>query len=311
MTIGFIGLGLMGSRMAGHVQAAHGALVVHNRTRDKAAASIEGGAAWKESPRAVGEAVDIVITMLADPGAVEAVALGGDGLLAGMKENALWIDCTTVNPSFTRRMAAAAAEARVRFVDAPVAGSTVPAEKGELVVFVGGSGDDVMEARPLLEPFAKVVHHMGATGMGSAMKMVNNTFLGYAMAGFSEAVNLGRHLGIDEQAIHDIIVGGPLIAPFISLKKPRIDGDDYSPQFPLRLMYKDLALACSSAYEVQVPVDVLAAVTQRFAAASSAGMGDLDFSALYRFMNGEEPAGGAGPRSGGAGPRSGPGEGTE
>lgn len=295
MTVGFIGLGLMGSRMAEHVQKAHGSLVIHNRTKDKAAPLMSTGAEWKDSPRAVGEAADIVITMLTDPSAVEAVAYGKAGLLAGMREGALWIDCTTVNPSFTRRIAAEARAAKIRYVDAPVAGSTVPAGQGQLTVFVGGAPEDVQEAQPIIDPFAKAIHHMGETGTGSAMKMVNNTFLGYAMAGFSESVHLGEKLGIDPARIHDIIVGGPLVAPFLSQKKPRIDGNDYSPQFPLRLMYKDLALASLSAFEVDTPVDVLAAVTQRFGAAMQAGMGDEDFSAIYRYMNGS-----AGPGPGGA-----------
>ena len=287
MRVGFIGLGLMGSRMARHVLQAHGSLLVHNRTKKRAQPLLDEGAEWADSPPAIGKSCDIVITMLTDPAAVESVVLGADGLLSGMRRGALWVDCTTVNPSFARRMSAHADAAGIRYVDAPVAGSTVPAEKGELVVFTGGADKDVAEARPFLEPFAKAVEHMGERGMGSAMKMVNNTFLGYAMAGFSESVRLGRALGITESRIHDTMLGGPLVPPFLSLKKPRIDAKDYSPQFPLRLMYKDLALACSSAYEADIPVDVLAAVTQRFAAAKDAGMGDLDFSAIYQFMNGE------------------------
>jgi 3-hydroxyisobutyrate dehydrogenase/glyoxylate/succinic semialdehyde reductase len=277
--------------MAKLVQAAHdGTFIVHNRSKDKAAPLLEAGAEWRDTPRAVGEAADIIVTMLSDPAAVEAVVEGPAGLLAGMQagmqKDALWVDCTTVNPSFTRRMGRRADEAGVRFVDAPVAGSTVPAEKGELVVYVGGSGDDVLRARPVIEPFAKAIHHMGGRGMGSSMKMVNNTFLGYAMAGFSEALRLGQAMGLDESAMQDILVGGPLVPAFMSAKKPRLDAHDYSPQFPLRLMYKDLALACHSAYELDTPVDVLAAVTQRFAAAQQAGLGDQDFSAIYRFMNG-------------------------
>jgi 3-hydroxyisobutyrate dehydrogenase/glyoxylate/succinic semialdehyde reductase len=273
--------------MARHVLQAHGSITVHNRTRKRAQQLLDAGAQWAESPPALGESCDIVITMLTEPSVVESVVFGEDGLLSGMQRGALWVDCTTVNPSFARRMAQRAHAAGVRYVDAPVAGSTVPAEKGELVVFAGGTEKDVAEARPVLEPFAKAVRHIGPSGMGSAMKMVNNTFLGYAMAGFSESVRLGRALGIKESTIHDVMLGGPLVPPFLSLKKPRIDANDYSPQFPLRLMYKDLALACSSAYEEHVPVDVLAAVTQRFAAASNAGMGDLDFSAIYQFMNGD------------------------
>ncbi|NBC29461.1 MAG: NAD-binding protein, partial [Spirochaetes bacterium] len=246
MRVGFIGLGLMGSRMARHVLKAHGSLLVHNRSKERAQPLVDEGAEWADSPPALGKSCDIVITMLTDPAAVESVVLGADGLLSGMQRDALWVDCTTVNPSFARRMSK---HAGIRYVDAPVAGSTVPAERGELVVFAGGADKDVAEARPFLEPFAKAVKHIGERGMGSAMKMVNNTFLGYAMAGFSESVRLGRALGITESRIHDTMLGGPLVPPFLSLKKPRIDADDYSPQFPLRLMYKDLALACSSAYE--------------------------------------------------------------
>jgi 3-hydroxyisobutyrate dehydrogenase/glyoxylate/succinic semialdehyde reductase len=204
-----------------------------------------------------------------------------------MREGALWVDCSTVDPETACRLHDAAAAASVRHVDAPVAGSTPPADKGELIVLTGGSSEDVDEARPFLEPFAKAIHHIGETGRGSAMKLVVNAIIGHTMAGFAEACRLGRALGISEETIHQLVIGSHVAPPYLTPKGPRIRAGDYSPQFPLRLMYKDLALACTSAYRARIPVDALAAATQRFAAAHNAGMGNLDFTAIYRYMNGE------------------------
>ena len=146
--VGFIGLGAMGSRMAGNLQRSGCDLVVYNRTRDKAASLVSKGASWADTPAAVAEQAEIVFTMLAHPAAVEEAALGQDGFLYRLQPQALWVDCSTVNPSFSREMASEAQARKMRFLDAPVAGSREPAARGELVFFVGG--DPQCAARQIL-----------------------------------------------------------------------------------------------------------------------------------------------------------------
>src|SRR5258708_15788328 len=142
MKMGFVGLGARGSRMAVNLQKSGAPLVVYNRSREKAAALVSAGAVWADTPAALAAEVEVLFTMLAHPAAVREAALGQDGFLDRLRPGALWIDCSTVNPSFSREIAAAAQATKLRFLDAPVAGSRVPAAKGELVFFVGGNVAD-------------------------------------------------------------------------------------------------------------------------------------------------------------------------
>lgn len=190
--IGFIGLGLMGSRMAGRLLDAKHSLVVYNRTKAKADPLLEQGAVWAEHPAAVAQQCDIVFTMLANPQAVEDSALGENGFLSAMKEGALWVDCSTVNPSFSQKMSAEAEQRGIRHVDAPAAGSIVPAEQGQLLFLVGGDKPDVEACRRYLEVMGKAVNHVGGHGKGVSLKMVVNTLLAQAMAAFSEGMALAN-----------------------------------------------------------------------------------------------------------------------
>ena len=192
MKIGFIGLGIMGSRMAENLRKKGHELVVYNRTKKKAEPLIAAGAVWAPTPADVAKQVSVLITMLAKPDAVaETALLGKYGFLNHLADNSLWIDCSTVNPSFSRLMASEAKQRRVRFLDAPVTGSRGPAEQAQLLFFVGGEKADLDEARPLLEAMGKAVHHIGNHGMGTSMKMVGNLILAQAMVAFSEAIVLG------------------------------------------------------------------------------------------------------------------------
>lgn len=155
MKIGFIGTGIMGSRMAHNLLKNNFSLIIHNRTKEKADSLVKEGAQWKDSPLEVAKNADIIFTMLSEPETVKEVALGEKGFLSGMNKNSLWIDCSTVNPSFSKEMAKKSFEKGMRFMDAPVAGSKLPAEKGELIFFVGGTKKDFEEVKPLLEKMEK------------------------------------------------------------------------------------------------------------------------------------------------------------
>src|ERR1700730_2846580 len=194
MKIGFIGLGIMGSRMAANLQKHGHSLVVFNRTRAKAQPLIDNGATFVESPAKVAEQVDVLFTMLAHPDAVEQAALRDDGFLNHLKPKSVWVDCSSVNPSFSKKMAAAAAARQVRFIDAPVTGSAPVAEEAKIGFLVGGGGADVEAIRPLLLCMGSKVVHTGGQGMGTSMKMVINLLLGNAMAALAEAMSFGKGL---------------------------------------------------------------------------------------------------------------------
>jgi 3-hydroxyisobutyrate dehydrogenase/glyoxylate/succinic semialdehyde reductase len=202
-----------------------------------------------------------------------------------LAEKSLWIDCSTVNPSFSRLMASEAAQRKVRFLDAPVGGSKGPAEQGKLLFFVGGEKADVDEARPLFEAMGKAVHHMGGHGLGSAMKMVNNVILAQAMAGFAEAVILGESLGIPRGLLFDTVLSSPVVAPILAFKRSVIEEGRFDAEFPLQWMRKDLQLASDTAYETGVAMPLANAVKEVYALAEKNGLGEQDFSAVYKLLS--------------------------
>jgi 3-hydroxyisobutyrate dehydrogenase/glyoxylate/succinic semialdehyde reductase len=289
MKIGFIGLGIMGSRMAANLQKKRGySLVVFNRTRGKAQPLLDQGATFADSPPKLAEQVDVLFTMLAHPDAVEQAALGANGFLSYLKSNALWVDCSSVNPSFSKKMAAAAAAARVRFIDAPVTGSAPVAADGKLIFWVGGDAADVEAIRPLLLCMGNKIIHVGGHGMGTSMKMVVNLLLGTGMAAFAEAMELGQGLGLSEKMLFDSLLGTPTVAPFLASKREKIESGDYEAEFPLRWMQKDMHLASISAYEAGVALPVANVTKEIYRLAMRDGHESKDFSAIYEFAMGDD-----------------------
>jgi 3-hydroxyisobutyrate dehydrogenase/glyoxylate/succinic semialdehyde reductase len=282
MKIGFIGLGIMGSRMAANLIGAGWELVVHNRTESRAEPLLESGARWAETPAAVAGQVDVVMTMLSTPVVVERVALGEGGFLPAMGKGAVWVDCSTVDPAFSRRMLAECSARGVEFVDAPVSGSMVPAREGELVFLVGGDGPGLSRAEPLFEAMGRKVVHAGGPGSGTGLKMVVNLLLGSSMAAFAEAVALGQSLGLARPMLVRLLVDLPVSAPFLEAKRDNFDGDTYPVEFPLKWMHKDLHLAAKTAYEQDLPLVSTNAVKEVFALAEARGLSDEDFSAVLK-----------------------------
>ncbi len=284
MALGFIGLGIMGSRMAARLLDGGYDVMVYNRTREKAEPLLDRGAAWADSPAAVGRESDHLFSMLSDPKAVEAVAFGRDGFLDEMAADALWVDCSTVNPSFSVRMALEATERGVRFVDAPVAGSREVAERGELIFFAGGHERDLASCAPYFEVMGSRTVHVGAVGLGTGMKMLVNTMIATSLAAFSEVAVLGEQLGIDRETVFDTLLNAPVTPPFLKGKRDAMLADDYDVHFPLKLMQKDLHLVATTAYEQQTSAPVANAAKELFAMARQAGLEDLDYAAVYKFL---------------------------
>ena len=284
MKIGFIGLGIMGSRMAANLQKHGYDLVMFNRTRAKAQPLIDNGATFAESPAKAAEQVDILFTMLAHPDAVEQAALGRDGFLSHLKPNALWIDCSWVNPSFSKKMAAEAARREVHFVDAPVTGSAPVAAEAKLVFWVGADGADLEKIRPLLLCMGNKIVHAGGHGTGTSMKMVINLLLGNAMAAFAEAMALGEGLGLSQKMLFDSLLGTPAVAPFLASKRQKIESGNYEAEFPLRWMQKDMHLASVSAYESGVAMPLTNASKELYRLAMREGHASQDFSAIYDYL---------------------------
>src|SRR5216110_3594800 len=284
MKIGFIGLGIMGSRMAANLQKHGYPLVVFNRTRDKAEPLLDRGAMLADSPPKLAQQVDVLFTMLAHPDAVEQAALGANGFLNHLRPNALWVDCSSVNPSFSKKMAAEAVRREVHFVDAPVTGSAGPAAEAKLIFWVGADPADLERIRSLLLCMGNKVVHTGGHGTGTSMKMVANLLLGTGMAAFAEAMALGEGLGISRRMLFDSLLGKPPVAPFLASKREKIESGNYDAEFPLRWMQKDMHLASVSAYESGVAMPLTNAAKELYRLAMREGHAKQDFSAICEYL---------------------------
>ena len=284
MKIGFIGLGIMGSRMAANLQKHGYSLIVFNRTRAKAEPLLGPCGTFSDSPAKLAEEVEVLFTMLAHPNAVEQAALGKDGFLIHLKPNALWIDCSSVNPSFSKKMAVEAAQRGVHFVDAPVTGSAPAAADAELVFWVGADAADLERIRSLLLCMGNKIVHAGGHGMGTSMKMVVNLLLGAGMASFAEAMALGQGLGLSQKMLFHSLLGAPTVAPFLASKREKIESGNYEAEFPLRWMQKDMHLASVSAYEVGVAMPSANVIKEIYLLAMRDGHDTQDFSAVYEYL---------------------------
>jgi len=284
MKTGFIGLGIMGSRMAANLQKHAVSLVVFNRTRAKAEPLLGACGTFSDSPAKLAEQVDVLFTMLAHPDAVEQAALGRNGFLDHLKPNALWVDCSSVNPSFSKKMAAAAAARQARFVDAPVTGSAPAAADAKLIFWVGAEPTDLERIRSLLLCMGNKIVHAGGHGAGTSMKMVINLLLGNAMAAFAEGIALGEGLGISRKMLFDSLLGTPAVAPFLASKREKIESRNYEAEFPLRWMQKDMHLASVSAYESGAAMPLTNAAKELYRLAMREGHASQDFSAIYDYL---------------------------
>lgn len=274
----------MGSRMAANLQKHGYALVLFNRTAAKAKTLLGRCGTLADSPANLAEQVGILFTMLADPTAVEEAALGDNGFLHRLQQHSVWVDCSSVNPSFSKRMAAEAARRNIRFVDAPVTGSAVPAAEAKLTFWVGAEPADLERIRPLLLCMGNKIVHTGGHGAGTSVKMVVNLLLGNAMAAFAEGIALGQGLGISRDVLLNSLLGTPAVAPFLGLKREKIETRNYEADFPLRWQQKDLHLASVSAFESGVAMPVTNAAKELYRLAIRAGHGTQDFSAICDYL---------------------------
>jgi 3-hydroxyisobutyrate dehydrogenase-like beta-hydroxyacid dehydrogenase len=286
MSVAFIGLGIMGSRMAGNLLKNDVELTVFNRSAAPMQPLAKLGALMAGSYQGAVQDADVVFTMLPSPEVVAQVALAADGFLASMQDGAIWVDCSTVNPSFSIQAGKVAARHHIRFVDAPVAGSKQQAESAELVFLAGGSETDINAIDSLLNMMGSRVVHVGDCGKGAALKMLVNSLLAQSMLAFSEAVLLGEKLGLERDFLLDLLPNSAVCAPFLKAKAEMIRAGDDDVQFPLELMHKDLHLAALTAFENDRPFFSVNSAKELFAAAKQGGLGRKDFASIYEYLRG-------------------------
>jgi len=284
MRITFIGLGIMGCRMATNLIKKDLDVTVFNRSKEVVQQLVKEGAKTTETIQAAVADADLVFSMLSTPEVVKSTFFGEEGVLSTMRQGALWVDCTTVNPSFSLEASEAARQYGISFVDAPVAGTKPHAEKAELAFFVGGKDEQVAFIRPLLEHMGNKIMHAGETGKGASFKMLVNIMLAQSMLIFSEATILGEKLGFSKDFLLNTLPNLVVSAPFTKFKAEMVREDNYEVQFPLEWMHKDLHLATVTAYELNQPLYLANVTKELFAEARRKGMGRLDFAAIHRFL---------------------------
>ena len=286
MNIGFIGLGIMGSRMAANLQIAGHQLQVFNRDETKCEPLVGNGAIKATSPKDAAQNADFVITMVADPMAVESVAFGNDGLIAGLSDKAVWIDCSTIGQQHALRFANVAQAEGKNFLEAPVSGSKAPAGSGDLTFLVGGPADLVAAAQPLFDIMGAKTVHVGDHGSAGALKLVFNHILGVSMAAFSEGMALGESLGIAPEKLFETLLATPMVPPYLAIKKSKIIDGELEADFPLKWMNKDLALVCEAAYENDVAMPLANSAKEIYRLAKLHGHADHDFAAVFHYLSG-------------------------
>jgi len=274
MKVGFIGIGQMGVHMARNIEAAGFELVVNDVDEEAARPLLEDGAEWAASPADVSRSCRIVITSLPTPQIVQEVALGPSGLKEGWQPGDIYIDVTTNAVSTVRLIAEEAGRLDVGVLDAPVSGGTRGAEAGTLTIMVGGDAAVLEKARPVLEPMANKIFHLGEVGCGNVAKLVNN-MIGLACNSIcAEGMVLGAKAGIDPQVLYDLMVVSTADNWSLRQYARTVFRRDFAPGFKISLAHKDIALALGLGEEYGVPLPVAKVVEQDLAAAMAAGLGD-------------------------------------
>jgi 3-hydroxyisobutyrate dehydrogenase-like beta-hydroxyacid dehydrogenase len=280
MRIAFLGLGIMGRPMATRLVAAGHEVSVWNRT---ARQHVEG-ATTAVSPADAAKEAEVVWSCVADTASVERVMFGDDGAVQSLKEGAIIVDSSTISPTATLRFAEKVNAAGVHWVDAPVTGSKVGAENGQLIFIVGGAAEPVQYLDPLFKAMGKLVIHIGDTGKGQAAKLSMNLMIAMIYEGFAEAFVLARKQGVEPSKLIELIQASMVRSGVVDYKAPFVLRHDYSPNFPLRLMHKDIHLMLDMAKEHRVKLPALETVDEIYELSSEEGWDDLDFAATLGLL---------------------------
>lgn len=282
LSIAFIGTGVMGRSMAGHLQKAGHPLHVYNRTKEKAAALVEAGAMWHNTAGSAAAAADVVITIVGFPADVEATYLGQGGVVERARPGALLIDMTTSSPALAVRIAEAAKKRGASALDAPVSGGDLGAREARLVIMVGGGTAVFARAKPLFELMGKNIALHGGPGAGQYCKMANQIAVAVGMVAWCEALAYAKKAGLDPTAVHASISGGAAGGWAMTNLAPRALSENFAPGFYVKHILKDMRIALESAAEMKLETPGLACAKKLYDQVAARGWEDCGTQALYR-----------------------------
>ena len=279
--VGFVGLGAMGGRMAKRLLDAGHRVVGYNRTAEKARALVAAGLVLEKSPRAVAEGVDAVLSMVTDDKALRAIALGPDGVIAGLRPGAVWAEMSTVSPEVTRELGAAITARGAALIDAPVSGSPITLEAGQLSFMVGGDPAALEKVRSCLLAIGPTITHVGELGLAVTMKIATNLGLAVQMLAFSEAVVLAEKAGIARERAVEVLLKSVIASPMVKYRGPFVLGMPAEALFDVNMAQKDLGLALSMGRALGVPLPSVALVDELLSAARGLDLADYDFAVVF------------------------------
>jgi len=281
-TIGFVGLGAMGSRITGRLLDAGNTVYGTDLTRSQPL--IDRGLVWRDTPREVAAAADVVFSMVTDDAAVQAITSGPDGILAGLAHGKVYVDMSTISPQASRQVAQQVRSVGAQMLDAPVSGSIPQAETGTLAIMVGGDQTAFSVAQPLLSEFGQTVTHVGTNGQGLLLKLAINISLAVQTLAFSEGLVLAERGGIDPRLAAEVMSTSSIGSPMLKARVPLLLDLPEQAWFDITMMHKDIRLARQIAYDLQIPLPSASAADHVLARARNLGYAHRDLAALHEVL---------------------------
>jgi 3-hydroxyisobutyrate dehydrogenase-like beta-hydroxyacid dehydrogenase len=282
--LGFVGLGVMGSRMVERLLAAGYQVTGYNRTRSKAQKLLGAGMKWGETPRAVAESAEITFSMVTNTEALDAVTHGVEGILAGLSAGKIYIDMSTVSPAASRAIAQQVKAKGAEMLDAPVSGSVITLEEGKLSIMAGGNRQAFEKVLPILQAIGPKVTHVGANGLAVSMKIATNLSLAVQMLAFSEGVLLAEKSGIARETAVEVLLNSVIASPMVKYRGPFVLQMPDEAWFDVNMMQKDLLLALELGRHLDVPLPTTAITNEMLTSARGMGLAEKDFAILFEAL---------------------------
>jgi 3-hydroxyisobutyrate dehydrogenase-like beta-hydroxyacid dehydrogenase len=282
--LGYVGLGVMGGRMAARLLDKGHAVAGYNRTRSKAQWLIDRGLTWKPSPREVAAAADVTFVMVTDSPAFEGVFEGPDGLLEGLGPGKLLVDMSTISPAVSRAAAERVRQRGADMVDSPVSGSVSTLEQGKLTMMVGGRRETFERVQPLLLDIGPKATYVGENGLAVSMKVATNISVAVQMLAFAEGVVLAERCGIPRQTAVEVLTHSAIASPLVQYRGPFVLGLPEEAWFNTKMMQKDLTLALETGRQLGVPLPTAAVTNELLTATRAAGLAEEDYAAMFQVL---------------------------
>jgi len=279
--LGFIGLGVMGSRTVKRLLDAGYEVTGYNRTKSKAQWLLDAGMKWAYTPREVVEVSDITLSMVTNTNALKAIAEGTDGVLAGLKAGKIFVDMSTVSPAFSRELAEQVKAKGAAMLDAPVSGSVITLEEGKLSLMVGGNADVFEQVKPILLDIGPKVTHVGANGLAVTMKIATNLSLAVQMLAFSEGVLIAEKAGIKREVAVDVLTNSVIASPMVKYRGPFVLDMPDEAWFNVNMMQKDMNLALELGRQLDIPLPTTAITNEMLTTARGMGFEEQDFAVMF------------------------------